>query len=1360
MSVSTDAHSQPSGGTQPSATQPAASPPAAAPRSWAAATPAPARPRIGSKKLPPPTAEQLKGLELMQAELKAYEAGANDYRGTLTMIVRHHYEERRRRVLAALDAEIGIERKRLDEARDEAIRRLEVFVAIYSGDNAHPLATPDAMYRLAALYEERTRADYDAELSDGLKKPISLYREIIELYPNYEEISGVYYYLGHAYTDSGRFDEGQHAWKSLVCSNRYQVKADPKDPEKISVPPMEQDHDFKFWDNWYNQNPVPMDEIIPLEQRATTASYAERSEERRYRSPYADPCERLPQKLALGEEPRYVAEVWWQIGNYHFDQMDQKGGPYNLNRAMSAYERSMAFKKPPLYGVAMYKRSWTYFKQQRYRTAVQWFVNLLHYADEQEELTGDPGADFRQEAYTYIAGSLTYVDFDGPPAEDPYIPRNDVLDVESDPVVAEDKMRIALERVQDPALVPQDKPWTVEIYKALAQEFIEITHHRNAIATLEITLERFPLDRDAPKMRNKISELYDQLARLAPEGSDVKQEYSAKALVARTKLAEYVGSTAWTEANKDDPEALREAEELVREGLQRAAADHTNYARGYYTQAQQVSDEEGLRILIEKSISEYRLAETGWAGYLQQDTNALDAYETRFWLADARYWIVVLQLAVGRTPTPKEVTAANEAAIDVRESHEDDKYLQPSAYYLVTMADQLVQRQHQVFDETDGASGFQKREELVFAGEGDARRVVKAEIPRIIVDAIAARRDYNARISYEADPQKNGLMYTFQNADYFFIYGHFDEAKAIYEPLMTEHCGKDEWGYKAWEKLISMSNFSNDAKRSRELAEGKSCAFDEETQAAEDAIRKPVKQGVAYLDAREMYNAAEGMPDGPARDKKWREAAAAYRVALDAAPERDEAPEAAMNGAYAYKQVGDYDQAIAMYTLFIDRYGNSKNLNALRDGDPSATPPMEAEPKKFEARVRFLKMAFDALASAYVLFFNYPKAADTFGTISKNENFTSEDRISAARQAVGLYASLGDSRSTQKARDRFFALGASAEERAEVDFTIASATLKQWDEHSPNSGANATARGRADRVMRDYHDSNKNKDAAAKFVVEAAFWVAKLKHGGKKPQEDTWWKKTIAAYDRYAAVAPKAENGNSVAVGSKQASMAAEGDYRLLDKKISKAFDYDNGHHRFKGTPVEVINDYRNVAGEAADWNKELQHIIDKYSSPEWATASVARQGTLYDSLRSGLYNTRPPQLVMFDKKTERLLEKAENSDNEALQEQADAIRMRVEGAWRDARDQEINSADEIMVVRYSTAVTLARRYNVSNPAVVRAIQRLAFFTDIIGEAKLKQYTSNVLDLNYTDGLFLRIRPGLVTAPEPSGMPAPLPAAE
>jgi hypothetical protein len=69
----------------------------------------------------------------------------------------------------------------------------------------------------------------------------------------------------------------------------------------------------------------------------------------------------------------------------------------------------------------------------------------------------------------------------------------------------------------------------------------------------------------------------------------------------------------------------------------------------------------------------------------------------------------------------------------------------------------------------------------------------------------------------------------------------------------------------------------------------------------------------------------------------------------------------------------------------------------------------------------------------------------------------------------------------------------------------------------------------------------------------------------------------------------------------------------------------------------------------------------------------------------------------------------------------------------------------------------VARRYSVSNPAVTRAIRRLAFFTDVIGEAKMKQYTSGVKDLNYTEGMFLRMRPGQVVSPQPGGSPPPLP---
>ena len=1306
---------------------------------------------------PAPTPEQLKAFRILQQEAAEYEKGTKDFRRNLTMIVRHHYEQRRKRVLSALDRELSVEKRGLDESRDEAIARLEEFVARYSGANADPRATPDAMFRLGALYEEKARARTDADLAIGLEPAVAIYRRIIREFPDYEETAAVHYYLGHAFTDAGRIEEGQQAWRTLACGTRYQVQDDPKDAGKILVQPMPQDHDDKFWNEWYNKNPVPLDQARakrPATQRG--ANPLVDTEELSFADPY-DGCKPLPQNVEPGEDPRYLAEIWWQLGNFHFDQIDPQGGPYNLNRAVVAYEQSMQYTKPPIYGVSLYKLAWTYFKQQRYRTAVDNFVKLLAYADEQEAKTGDPGADFRQEAFTYIAGSLTYVDFDGPPAEHPYIPRSDVLDTEPDPVRAEEKMAIAITRVQDPQLIPQDKKWTVEIYKALAQEFIEITQNRNAVATLELTLKKFPMDRDAPVMQNKVAELYDQLSRLAPDGSEARAEYASKALESRTKLAAYVGTTPWVDANRDDPEALTTAEQLVKGGLKRAAADHTNYARAYKDKALELNDPGEQRALVEKAIAEYRLAETGWNAYLEQDAQAMDAYESRFWLADARFWIVVLQAGIGRTPQPAEVKAARDSAASVRDSNEDDKYLQPSAYYVVTIAEKVLEDQYRVHQETNGQQGIEKREELKFTGEGDGRRPVKDVLPPQVLEAIKARDEYNDRIPLDRDPQKNGLLYAFQSADLYFVYGDFENARKRFMPLYEQNCGVNEWGYRSWEKLISMSNFEGNAAESRRLAEGKSCAYDAETQKAEESIRKPVKQGVAYLDARKLYEEAEKMPDGPERNKKWREAAAAYKVALDSAPDRDEAPEAAMNGAFAYKQVGEYDKAIEMYELFISRYGNEKTLTALRNGDAKAKPPVAPQPKKYEERVQYLQGAYDALAGAYVLFFNYPRAAETYDKISNNQHFNEKSRREAARQGLSLYASLGDRGGMTRARERFATLGASPKETAEADFIVASAELKRWDPYSGDEGANGAARRSAQRAMDDYYTANRNKEAAAQYAVQAAYWSAKTRKAVLAGDTNKWWNSTIEAFEKWKRLAPQ-EGGRSSALGSREANMAAEADFTMQDEELARSFDYETGHHRYRGTMVEVINTYNKDAVEAKKHYDKLQRVIDNYVSPEWTTAAIARQGSLYDSLRTGLYNTRPPELKIFDAKTEAIIKRAEESDNPDLQEKADAARVNAQKAWRDKRDQELNSADSIMIDRYGNAVVLAKRYNVANPQVIRSIRRLAFFTDVIGEAKMKQFTAGVKDLNYTEGMFPRMRPGISSAPPPNGTPAPLPA--
>jgi hypothetical protein len=89
------------------------------------------------------------------------------------------------------------------------------------------------------------------------------------------------------------------------------------------------------------------------------------------------------------------------------------------------------------------------------------------------------------------------------------------------------------------------------------------------------------------------------------------------------------------------------------------------------------------------------------------------------------------------------------------------------------------------------------------------------------------------------------------------------------------------------------------------------------------------------------------------------------------------------------------------------------------------------------------------------------------------------------------------------------------------------------------------------------------------------------------------------------------------------------------------------------------------------------------------------------------------------------------------------------------------------MVRRYATAVAYARKYNVKNPAITKAIGRLAYYTDIIGDAKMQQYVTNAPDpttkgatkLTYSPNMYVQTRPGLTTLPAAQGDAKPLPAA-
>jgi hypothetical protein len=1297
----------------------------------------------------PPTPAQVAGLHELEHEAAAYESAAREYRGVLTGIVRHHYEDRRRRVLASLDAELALEKKGLVEAREAAIKKLEAFVAAHSGAAAHPESTPDAMFRLAALYEERTREATDdaAELARALAPAIALYKRILREFPSYRERAAVHYYLGHAYDDAGRVAEAQQVWRALVCKNHfaYPTPPDPAHPERDSVRPLPQDHDRQHWLGWTAQRPAKGGKDLTFE------------------NPYPEDCTAVPQRTTPGADPRYLAETWWLLGDHHFNEVDSAGGPFNLNRAEAAYRRALGFKKPPVYGVAMYKLAWTYFKQQRYEAAVRQFVELLRHADEQERLTGDAGADFRGEAFTYIAASLTYVDFKGPDADEPYIPRADVLDTENDPRAAERKVHVAIERVQDGRLIPESERWTVDVYRALAREFGDLNQLHNMIEVDELVLKKWPFHRDAPVVQEEIASAWDRLGALERDGTAARAESAARALAARTKLSEYVGTKPWVQKNLGDPEAILVASRLARGGLSRAAADHTNAASALRERAEGLGEGPAKKEALVRALDEYRLAALGWSG-AAADTDDTAAYEARFWLADAQHRIVALTVELDRSPAPEDVEASRRSAIRVRDSNEDDKYLEPAANRIVDLARLVVEFRRREFRRTQGKAGFEPREAVKTTGVGLELRVVSEPMPKEVAALVAARDEYVARVPAARDPGHNADLYRYQSAETAFVYGQFDEARRRLQPIY-EQCKKTRYGFLAWRKLLSIANLEHDAPRSKALADAalrQSCATDEADGRIEHAMATSNLEVIGYEAAGKLFEEARKMPDGPDRAARWREVAALYRTALEHAPAAEAAPDAAMNGAYASKQVGDYEQAIGLYELFVREYGAEAVLSRLERGDSSTSPPKAPDPAAYARRVEFLERAYGGLSAAYVLVFDYRRAAATYDKVARNTRFSTPVRRDAARRAALLHATLGDRDRTVEARNALLGLDPTPEQRAEVDYQVATAELAAWDEHGLDEGANRAARLTALTAMEGYHGANKSNPAAAAYLVHAAHRAAMLRKAGHDPRDAEWCKNAVLAFEKLRAGARVVE-GHNTALGSPEADLAAECSYELVDRAIKADLERP-GRAPFDGTIDKVKKAYDADLAKAEGYAIRLQEIITSFESRPWSAAARARQASLYDGCRTRLYFAREPGLQLFNDREKKLLEALERSPNPDHAARADEYRQKRREDWRTTRDRMLEEADRPMLKGYAEAVLWARAWKVKHPAPDAAVQRLAFFTRLLGDDRVRAATSGIVDpetrkpFAYADGFFVNRRPGLPLVPSVDGTPPPRPA--
>lgn len=173
-----------------------------------------------------PTLDELAQLE--QA-VRAFEAAAALMREENQALIENRYESRKADIAKTYEERIRV--LEVDERvrRADAISRFETFVQKYPENEVY---SPDAMFRLAELYFERSNDQYfqdmreveaQQKLGKNLPQPvqhyedtIALYQRLISRFPGYRLVDGAYYLLGYCLGEQGEEEEATKVYLRLV----------------------------------------------------------------------------------------------------------------------------------------------------------------------------------------------------------------------------------------------------------------------------------------------------------------------------------------------------------------------------------------------------------------------------------------------------------------------------------------------------------------------------------------------------------------------------------------------------------------------------------------------------------------------------------------------------------------------------------------------------------------------------------------------------------------------------------------------------------------------------------------------------------------------------------------------------------------------------------------------------------------------------------------------------------------------------------------------------------------------------------------------------------------------------------------
>lgn len=315
-------------------------------------------PRIGRGLRAPSSADPAFEEELgrYREAFERYAATVVEYERTIENLIQTEFDRRMAQINSRYDPPIRAARSQEDQRRIEAIESLESFLGQYPRD---PENTPDALFRLAILYDQREDAEYgdanreyfeamnqfdDPELwpdppQRSYENSQEMFTRLITDWPDYRGIDLAYYFMAHIEWEQGNGDKARDMAAELI--------------------------------------------------------------------------RRTP-------ESEFVPHAWLMIGEFHFEDAEADGEDRireNLLLALDAFRRAGGEDgrnslTDANYIRAVYSWAWSEYRLENYPGAIEIFKKVIEVVDESAERTGQRRDALRDDSIGHLAEILAIEDWD------------------------------------------------------------------------------------------------------------------------------------------------------------------------------------------------------------------------------------------------------------------------------------------------------------------------------------------------------------------------------------------------------------------------------------------------------------------------------------------------------------------------------------------------------------------------------------------------------------------------------------------------------------------------------------------------------------------------------------------------------------------------------------------------------------------------------------------------------------------------------------------------------------------------------------------------------------------------------------